>query len=282
MANSITISASVQNVQVFEHPLFGTLRGINLDGEPWFVFADVCKSLGIKNPTDAIKRLDEDEKVRLNLGLPGGDTNLASFPGLLSSILGSRKKEAREYKRWVTHEVLPSIHEHGGYIAGQEHLNLEDELDKAKLCLAAMEYLQSQVESLDRIVAIKSERIHEQGKLIDRMAPKAALADAVIVTKDDINVADLSAILQQVPGSTWKGGRNTLHKRLMADGYTRRNRNGDIVPSQKAVKLGVLRVRESHRPASDDGVHTDLTTMVTGKGQRYFVERYTGQSVMPL
>lgn len=268
MANSITISASVQNVQVFEHPLFGTLRGINLDGEPWFVFADVCKSLGIKNPTDAIKRLDEDEKVRLNLGLPGGDTNLASFPGLLSSILGSRKKEAREYKRWVTHEVLPSIHKHGGYIAGQEQMDTEEMLCRALL------YCNSKVESLERTVELKNDRIHEQGKLIDAMATKAALADAVIVTKDDINVADLSAILQQVPGSAWRGGRNTLHKRLMADGYTRRNRNGDIVPSQKAVKLGVLRVRESHRPASDGGVHTDLTTMVTGKGQRYFVDRY--------
>ena len=268
MANSITISASVQNMQVFEHPLFGTLRGINLDGEPWFVFADVCKSLGIKNPTDAIKRLDEDEKVRLNLGLPGGDTNLASFPGLLSSILGSRKKEAREYKRWVTHEVLPSIHKHGGHIAGQEQMDTEEMLCRALL------YCNSKVESLERTVELKNDRIHEQGKLIDAMAPKAALADAVIVTKDDINVADLSAILQQVPGSAWRGGRNTLHKRLMADGYTRRNRNGDIVPSQKAVKLGVLRVRESHRPASDGGVHTDLTTMVTGKGQRYFVDRY--------
>lgn len=268
MANFITISASVQNMQVFEHPLFGTLRGINLDGEPWFVFADVCKSLGIKNPTDAIKRLDEDEKVRLNLGLPGGDTNLASFPGLLSSILGSRKKEAREYKRWVTHEVLPSIHKHGGYIAGQEQMDTEEMLCRALL------YCNSKVESLERTVELKNDRIHEQGKLIDAMAPKAALADAVIVTKDDINVADLSAILQQVPGSAWRGGRNTLHKRLMADGYTRRNRNGDIVPSQKAVKLGVLRVRESHRPASDGGVHTDLTTMVTGKGQRYFVDRY--------
>ena len=268
MANSITISASVQNMQVFEHPLFGTLRGINLDGEPWFVSRDACE--GLKIDRTAIRRLDEDEKGVYSMHTPGGDQELSivSFPGLLSLILGSRKKEAREYKRWVTHEVLPSIHKHGGYIAGQEQMDTEEMLCRALL------YCNSKVESLERTVELKNDRIHEQGKLIDAMAPKAALADAVIVTKDDINVADLSAILQQVPGSAWRGGRNTLHKRLMADGYTRRNRNGDIVPSQKAVKLGVLRVRESHRPASDGGVHTDLTTMVTGKGQRYFVDRY--------
>ena len=64
-----------------------------------FVAADACRSLDIKNPTDAIARLDDDEKARLNLGLPGGDTNVITFPGLLNLVLGSRKPEAKAYKR---------------------------------------------------------------------------------------------------------------------------------------------------------------------------------------
>ena len=79
------------------------------DGEPWFVAADVCKALEVQNPTDAIKKLDEDEKARLNLGLSGGDTNVVNEPGLYGLVLRSRKPEAKAFKRWITHEVIPSI-----------------------------------------------------------------------------------------------------------------------------------------------------------------------------
>lgn len=95
-------------VQLFHNVKFGNLRIVSLDEEPWFVAADVCDALEIANPSDAIKRLDEDERARFNLGRQG-KANLVSFSGLLSLILGSRKPEAREYKRWVTHEVLPAI-----------------------------------------------------------------------------------------------------------------------------------------------------------------------------
>lgn len=267
------------DLQLFSNPEFGDLRAAVETGEIWFLAKDPCEILGTR--TDHVRDiLDDDEVSTLSQVIGnnhttvvgpergGRDPLVVSEPGLYKMIMKSRKPVAKPFQRWVTHEVLPSIRKHGGYIAGQEQMDTEEMLCRALL------YCNSKVESLERTVELKNDRIHEQGKLIDAMAPKAALADAVIVTKDDINVADLSAILQQVPGSAWRGGRNTLHKRLMADGYTRRNRNGDIVPSQKAVKLGVLRVRESHRPASDGGVHTDLTTMVTGKGQRYFVDRY--------
>ena len=107
-----------------------------------------------------------------------------------------------------------------------------------------------------------------------RMLPKAQLAEAVLEADGSINVADLSAILQQVPGSKWKKGRNTLHKALLSDGFTRRNRNGHIVPSQKSIELGVLRVAESYHYDSSGNKCIDLTTMVTPKGQAYFVKRY--------
>lgn len=98
----------------FDNEEFGKLRVVENGGDAWFVAADACRALDIKNPTEAIARLDDDEKARLNLGLRGGRTNMVTFPGLLSLILGSRKPEAKAYKRWVTHEVLPSVHESGG------------------------------------------------------------------------------------------------------------------------------------------------------------------------
>lgn len=104
----------------FSNAEFGQLRALNIEGEPWFVAADPCSALGHTNVSVALSRLDDDEKAKFNLGLPGGATNCVSFPGLLSLILGSRKPEAREYKRWVTHDVLPAIHTHGGYLTPQK------------------------------------------------------------------------------------------------------------------------------------------------------------------
>lgn len=103
-------------LQVFENEEIGTqLRGLMIDGEPWFVAADVCKALEIQNTTQAVAKLDEDEKAMLNIGLSGGATNCVNEYGLYNLILGSRKPEAKSFKRWVTHEVLPSIRKIGKY-----------------------------------------------------------------------------------------------------------------------------------------------------------------------
>lgn len=88
------------------------------NGEPWFVAKDVCDILEISNPSDALKRLDDDERSRFNLGRQG-ETNIVNEAGLYSLVLGSSKPEAHEFKRWVTHEVLPSIRKHGAYMTQQ-------------------------------------------------------------------------------------------------------------------------------------------------------------------
>lgn len=95
---------------------------MTLEGEPWFVAADVCRALGLGNSSMAISKLDEDERTLILIegasnGLP---VNAVNEPGLYSLVLGSRKPEAKAFKRWITHEVIPSIRKTGGYIAGQE------------------------------------------------------------------------------------------------------------------------------------------------------------------
>ncbi len=93
-----------------------TIRTATINNEPWFVAKDVCDALGISNPTDALKRLDDDERARFNLGRQG-EANIVNEPGLYSLILASRKPEAKAFKRWITHEVLPAIRRDGGYIS---------------------------------------------------------------------------------------------------------------------------------------------------------------------
>lgn len=113
-------------IQIFEHDVFKKTRGLLIDGEPWLVAADVCRNLKIKNTTDSLKRLDEDEKARLNLGLRGGDTNVVNEPGLYRLIFASRKPEARNFQRWVYHEVLPSIRKTGSYSLDSKSTQADD------------------------------------------------------------------------------------------------------------------------------------------------------------
>lgn len=100
----------------FNHATMRTLT--DTPGEPWFVAKDVCDILEISNPSDALKRLDDDERSRFNLGRQG-EMNIINEAGLYALVLGSRKPEARESKRWVTHEVLPSIRKHGAYMTSK-------------------------------------------------------------------------------------------------------------------------------------------------------------------
>lgn len=94
-----------------------------LEGEPWFVAADVCRALGLGNSSDAIRKLDADEKDGVDLIDPIGrkqNTAIINEPGLYTLVLSSRKPEAKAFKRWITHEVIPAIRKTGGYISGQE------------------------------------------------------------------------------------------------------------------------------------------------------------------
>ena len=101
----------------FNNDQFGQVRSVLIDGEPWFVAADVCRALDIRNSRDAVARLDDDEKGVVSTDTPGGEQKLSFInePGLYTLVLGSRKPEAKAFKRWITHEVIPSIRKTGAY-----------------------------------------------------------------------------------------------------------------------------------------------------------------------
>ena len=107
------------NMQIFQNEKFGKIRTLTIDGEPWFVAADVCKSLELGNPSMTVERLDADEKGISSIDTLGGKQRVAIInePGLYSVILCSRKPEAKAFKRWITHEVIPSIRKHRAYIS---------------------------------------------------------------------------------------------------------------------------------------------------------------------
>ena len=130
----------MNEVTVFRNDQFGEVRTMTIDGEPWFVAVDVCRALEIGNPTMALGRLEEDEKMTLNSteghsGQRGGAQimNVINESGLYSLVLGSRKPEAKAFKRWITHEVLPSIRKTGSYSMAAPHYSLKDEAETVEI-----------------------------------------------------------------------------------------------------------------------------------------------------
>lgn len=110
----------MNELQIFENTEFGQVRTIQRNGEPWFVVVDICRALEIGNPSQALTRLDEDEKMTTlisNEGAASGKSSMSfvNEPGLYTLVLGSRKPEAKAFKRWITHEVIPAIRKTGTY-----------------------------------------------------------------------------------------------------------------------------------------------------------------------
>ena len=107
----------VNKLMIFNSGEFGQIRSVVLNSEPWFVAADVCRALEIGNPTDALQRLEDDERTLVSIegASNGRPVNAVNEPGLYTLVLGSRKLEAKKFKRWIAHEVIPSIRKKGAY-----------------------------------------------------------------------------------------------------------------------------------------------------------------------
>ncbi|HDR8064436.1 MULTISPECIES: BRO family protein [Bacillus] len=135
------------NLQVFDNGL-GELRVTEKDNQVWFVAKDVCDVLEIQNTSDALKRLDEDERASFNLGRQG-NANVINESGLYSLILASRKPQAKAFKKWITSEVLPSIRRDGGYMVTHEEESEEDLM--ARALILAQKTLQRKTEKLKQV-----------------------------------------------------------------------------------------------------------------------------------
>lgn len=173
----------MNDIQIFSSEQFGQVRTTTIGGEPWFVASDVCKALDIKDATKAMERLDNDEGGRIEIAHPQNPdktmtVNAVNEYGLYELVLGSRKKEAKAFKRWIKHEVLPSIRKHGAYIVGQESMTREQLI--AKALVAANDI----IDEKDRQIAQLTETNLIQAEQIEVMSPKASYCDLVLATKD--------------------------------------------------------------------------------------------------
>lgn len=231
------------------------------NGEPWFVAKDVCDVLELSNVGQALARLDDDEKssITLNDGTPGNPNKaIVSESGLYALVLASRKPEAHEFKRWVTHEVLPQIRKTGGYIPTTD---VDDD----------MTILAKAVMIGQRTMEEQKRRIAEQSEHIKVLEPKARFADAVAASDGTCLIGELAKMLRQ---NGLNIGQNRLFEILRQDGYLGKTGSNRNVPTQKAMDLGLFRIKETAITHSDGHVTINRTAKVTGKGQTYFISRY--------
>lgn len=246
----------MNEIQVFKNEQFGEVRTINRDGEPWFVAADVCKSLEVANSRDAVARLDEDEKntVVLTDGNRGNpNVTVVSEAGLYTLVLGSRKPEAKSFKRWITHEVIPAIRKHGAYATPMTIESIIADPESGIKLLQALKREQ--------------ERRKEAEALCEVQRPKALFADAVAASDKSILIGELAKILRQNGVET---GQNRLFKWMRDNGYIMRCKN---TPTQKSLELGIMEIKERAINNPDGSVFLTQTTLITGKGQIYFINK---------
>lgn len=249
----------MNDVTIFRKDEFGAVRAVTLEGEPWFVAADVCRALGLGNSSMAISKLDEDERTLISIkgasnGLP---VNAVNEPGLYSLVLGSRKPEAKAFKRWITHEVIPEIRKTGGYIAGQETMD-DDQLLANALMVA------------QRKIAERNKQLEAANEKIKADAPKVLFAETVEKAETCISIGTLAKILNQAGLDI---GERRLFERLRNDKWLNSKGRNWNVPSQKSMDMGLMRVHESTVSRSS-GIQINKTPLITGKGQRFFIDLY--------
>ena len=243
-------------MQVFDSERFGQVRAVVKDGEPWFVAVDVCRILEIRNNRDAISRLDDDEKAAVGLTdtssngvIQTRDMTIVNEPGLYTLVLGSRKPEAKAFKRWITHEVIPSLRKHGAYVVGQ------DNMDESELIAKALIAAKSVLDERER-------RLREAQEQNAVMLPKAEYYDALADRNLLTNLRDTAKELGL--------GQKEFVQKLTDDGFMYRDGKGQLKPYIQYVDK-YFAIKDSFNPATN---WVGTQTLITMDGKDYFRRRY--------
>lgn len=266
-----------KGLQVFSNEKFGQVRTKVVDNEPWFVVADVCKALEIGNPSDAVKRLDDDERMTIDsieshLGQRGGaqSINIINEAGLYSLVLGSRKAQAKEFKRWVTHDVIPAIRKTGGYVNNEEafinsYFPSVDETTKQFMIHSLIETKETQ-----RALAAEKLKTAQQTQIIGELKPKADYCDEILKSKN--------ALLMTQIAKDYGMSAKMLNKTLHEYGVQYKM-NGQWLLYSKYQDKGYTK---SETIFIQEMPYAKLQTKWTQKGRLFLYEILKKNKVLPL
>ena len=253
----------MKNMEIFKNQKFGSVRTLVIDGEPWFVGKDVAEALGYgagKSLANAVaNHVDEEDKGVTEMMTPGGRQKIIIIneSGLYSLVLSSKLPSAKEFKRWITHEVIPAIRQHGAYMTPEV---IQKSLQDPDFMIQILQNLKQEQE---RNRALEADN--------ERMRPKEIFADAVSVSKDGILVGALAKLIHQ---NGVEIGQKRLFQWLRDHGYLMKSGADKNMPTPRARDMDLFKVKERTINNPDGSVRLTRTTLVTGKGQQYFVNKF--------
>lgn len=251
----------MQELQIFNSPEFGQIRTIERGGEPWFVGKDVAAALGYANARNAVPdHVDDEDKLRTQIEYAGQkrEVTLINESGLYSLVLSSKLPGAKQFKRWITSEVIPSIRKHDAYMTPDK---LEEVLLSPDTLIQLAQNLKDEQE--------KRKALQEQ---VEAQRPAVLFAGAVETSKSSILIGELAKILKQ---NGVKIGPIRLFDWMRQNGYLiRRNGSDYNMPTQRAMEMGLFEIKETSIVHADGHTSISKTPKVTGKGQVYFVDLF--------
>ncbi|WP_303250318.1 phage antirepressor KilAC domain-containing protein [uncultured Slackia sp.] len=252
-------------VELFNNREFGDLRIVEEGGRTMFCGKDVAAALGYVNTKDALSRHCKGVAKHYPLRTSGGIQNVRFIAegDVLRLIVSSKLPQAQAYERWVFDEVLPSIHRTGGYIAAKADETPEEIM--ARALRIADDTMRRQKERIEGLAAENAE-----------LRPKALFADAVAASDGTCLVGELAKMLRQngVPI-----GQNRLFGWLREQGWLGKSGCNRNVPTQRAMDMGLFRIKETAVTHSDGRVTVNRTPKVTGKGQTYFMAKLVKEAI---
>ena len=244
----------MNNIQLFTSAEFGDIRTIKDAEAVYFVGKDVAEVLGYADTDKAIRNhVDDEDKLTRQFSGSGQARGMVVIneSGLYSLVLSSKLPSAKRFKRWITSEVLPALRRQGGYMLTSENETPE--------------------QIMARALKIADEALKRKDALIEELTPKALFCDAVSVSKNTCLIGELAKLMRQNGVDI---GQNRLFERLRQDGYLCRHGSNHNVPTQRAVDAGLFVIKETVISHADGHTTLQRTPKVTGKGQRYFIEKY--------
>ena len=238
------------------------VRTVTINNEPYFVGRDITNILEYSNGPKAIRdHVDiEDKTVNDSFTVHGTSPILINESGLYSLILGSKLPTAKEFKHWVTSEVLPAIRKHGAYMTDEKAFNVIHNAD-----------------GLADLLQQAADQLKAKDIQIAEMKPKALFADAVSTSNSSILIGRLAKILRQNGVNI---GQNRLFAWMRKNGYLGTRGSNRNVPTQRSMELGLFKTKETVINHSDGHTTVNITTKVTGKGQQYFINKFLNAPVI--
>ena len=244
---------SLERIFHYQGKPFRTLQN---DGEPWFIAADICATLGLSQVSRAVKRLDGDTVRLLKVTLPQNPArsvamNAVNESGLYQLILASTKPAAKSFRRWVTHEVLPALRQTGSY-----------QMEKAALAPALLPHFSRRdLLSLAVEAETECEQLRQEN---DALRPKAEYYDRVADTTDSFSLGETAKMLG-IP----RHGRNNLIKFLRRDGLLMSNN----IAKQRYINQGYFQIVQHEYFSPDDTLRISAVTRVYAKGVDFIRHR---------